>query len=338
MTFSVDLTAYRPQSEGYSAPLPRQAVAEDVEETPGAGIRINGDDDNGNSIPDYNDTSVSSENDLDEITVSIAPSTPPSGYEYVLTRTSSQLKVWQSSSKGTAVLDANNEAVLASGTQTLWVECNAAGSGFLQLKVRRTSDATIVASDQVSFYSFTSIVIALGGENQVPSDPIDPNHGVFEIAGNLYTLGYDVHMYDEDNVTSDGSGSVYNEVVSAIQKRDIHIVSIYGYSHGGGSTHDLAQRLDTNRASIGTFTFPYTAYIDAVKNSSDIDLNPEDRLPPATQYHVNYYETNLLPQGTSIPASNVNIDVGSGVSHTQIDDLPAVRSGVQDPLVARVTR
>ena len=57
-----------------------------------------------------------------------------------------------------------------------------------------------------------------------------------------------------------------------MQRRGIGIVSIFGYSHGGGSTHDLAERLDINRGSLGTFTMPYTAYIDGISNSSDIDI------------------------------------------------------------------
>ena len=153
-------------------------------------------------------------------------------------------------------------------------------------------------------------------------------------------MGYDVHMYDEDNVGSDGSGSVYNEVVRAIQSRGISVVAIFGYSHGGGSTHDLAQRLDSNRGSLGTFTFPYTAYIDGIRNSSDIDITSETRLPPGTLYHVNYYQRNdLFIRGNSVSGANVDVNVSdTGVVHTEIDDLETVRSGVQDPLVQHVSR
>ena len=192
------------------------------------------------------------------------------------------------------------------------------------------------------FYPFTTIVIALGGENQVPSDPPDPNHGVFNLAATLYAQGFDVHMYDEDNVNSSGAGSVYDEVVRAIQGRGIALVAIFGYSHGGGSTHDLAGLLDSNRASIGTFTFPYTAYIDGIRNSSDIDINSETRLPAATQYHVNYYQRNdFLIRGNSVPGANVDVNVtntpwGSGLVHTSIDDHPNVRDGVLTPLLQHV--
>lgn len=342
VSFQVSVTAFRPQSEAYGSPFQRQAVGAGVKEDPGAGVRINGDDDNNNGIPDSADSSVSGENDLVEVTLQVSPFPAPSGYEYVVSRTNPFMKVWQAQTKGTAILTANDEQVLNFTTSTLpvWVEGVSAGSGFLQLQARQAGGGAVVASDRVKMFSFSSIVIALGGENQVPSDPPDPNHGAFNIAANLYAMGYDVHMYDEDNVGSDGSGSVYNEVVHAIQSRGISVVAIFGYSHGGGSTHDLAQRLDDNRGSIGAFTFPYTAYIDSIRNSSDIDITSETRLPPATQYHVNYYQRNdLLIRGNSVPGANVDVNVSdTGVVHTEIDDLAIVRSGVQDPLVQHINR
>jgi len=340
-TFNVDLTAYRPMSEAYGAPFQRLAVAAAVEDSPGAGIRINGDDDDSDLTADIHDPSVGNENDLVELVVTVDPPTAPSGYEYVLARSTSALRVWQTATKGTAILDVNDDAVIVppGGTVSVWVEAAAATTGQIELRARRIADGSIEASDQVMFFTFTSVVIALGGENQVPSDPVDSNHGVFNIAKNLYGLGYDVHMYDEDNVSSSGAGAAYNEVVSAVQNRGISVVSIFGYSHGGGSTYDLTSRLNTNRASIGTFTIPYTAYIDGIRNSSDIDLNPENRLPPTTQYHVNYYQQNdALIRGTSVPGADVDVNVGTGINHSAIDDLPVVRSGVQDPLVLRVTR
>jgi hypothetical protein len=150
-------------------------------------------------------------------------------------------------------------------------------------------------------------------------------------------------MYDEDDVGSSGSGPAYDEVVRAVQRRGIGIVSIYGYSHGGGSTHDLAERLNNNRGSIGTFTIPYTAYVDAIENDSDIDIQSETRLPPSTGYHVNYYQRNdVFIKGNSVPGANVNVNVnnepwGGGLDHGACDDHPNVRAGVLDALVLRVS-
>lgn len=340
-SFVVDVTAYRPMSEGYGAPLARRAVPEAQEETPGAGIRINGDDDNSNSSQDFNDSSASNENDLIEVTLSVSPLTAPSGYEYVLVRSNPRLKVWPATSKGTPILGSNDEAVLtfSSSPRTVWVEYNAAGTTSLQLKVRRTANGSTKDVDSVNLYSFTSIVLALGGENQVPSNPINSDHGVFVIGENLYALGYDVHIYDEDNVGSDGYGGVYNEAVSAVRDRGVSALAVYGYSHGGGSTRDLIARLDLNRASIGYYTVPFTAYIDGVKNGSDIDLNSETRLPIFTQYHVNYYQRNFIPMGDSVAGANIDVNLTSaGAQHGNIDDRSDVRSTIQDSLVQRVFR
>ncbi len=62
------------------------------------------------------------------------------------------------------------------------------------------TNAASTGPDVLHFYPFNSVVIVLGGEDQVPSDPPNAEHGVFGIATDLYRNGYDVHMYDEDAV------------------------------------------------------------------------------------------------------------------------------------------
>ncbi len=349
-SFSIQATAYRQQSEGYGGPFQRLAVPDGLEVSPGAGIRNNGDDDNGNSIPDRDESgTVNGENDLIEVTLAVSPVTAPPGYEYALVRSNANIKVWNSSFKQLTVLGANDEQVLpfgGGGTMTVWVESPNGGAAGLELRARVAGGGSTMASDTIQFYPFTSIVIALGGEGQGPSDPPDSNHGVFNIAKSLYTMGYDVHMYDEDNVSSSGAGAAYNEVVSAVQRRGIGIVSIFGYSHGGGSTYDLAERLDINRASIGTFTMPYSAYVDAIENDSDIDIQSERRRPLASAYHVNYYQrSDLFIKGNSITTGGAEVDInvnntpwGGGLVHGEIDDHANVRSGVLDPLLLRVPR
>jgi cysteine-rich repeat protein len=344
---TLGITAFRPQTESYGAPFQRRAVPAGENVTPGVGVRINGDDDNNNGIADLLESPVSSENDLVELTLQVNPFPAPVGYEYAVQRSNGGIKVWSDAGKsGAPLLGANDDIALgfSAATRTVWVERLSAGDTLLELVARPVGGGGAVASSSVRLVAFTSIVIALGGENQVPSDPPDPNHGMFNIASTLYGLGYDVHMYDEDNVDSSGAGSVYDEVVRAVRSRGIGIVSIFGYSHGGGSTHDLANRLDVNRASIGTFTMPYTAYVDAIRNSSDIDIASETRLPPSTAYHVNYYQRNdFFIRGNSVPGSDVDINVtstpwGSGLDHGGIDDHPNVRDGVLQPLLVRVPR
>ena len=344
--FTLGITAFRPQTESYGAPFQRRAVPAGENLTPGVGVRINGDDDNNNGIADLLDGAVSSENDLVELTLQVSPFPAPVGYEYVVQRSNAGIKLWPDAGKaGPPLLGANDEIDLAfsGATRTVWVERLSAGDTVLQLVARPFGGGT-VASTSVRLFAFTSVVIALGGENQVPTDPPNSNDGMFNIASTLYGLGYDVHMYDEDHVDSSGAGTVYDEVVSAVSRRGIGIVSVFGYSHGGGSTHDLANRLDANRASIGTFTMPYTAYVDSIRNSSDIDIASETRLPPGTAYHVNYYQRNdAFIRGNSVPGANVDINVtstpwGSGLVHGGIDDHPNVRDGVLQPLLVRVPR
>jgi cysteine-rich repeat protein len=341
------ITAFRPQSESYGGPFQRRAVPAAENLVPGVGTRINGDDDNNNGIADHLDSSVSGENDLVELTLQATPSTAPPGFEYVLRRGNGAIKVWNGPGKGSpAVLDGNDETVIGvtGGTRTVWVERSSAGTTLLELLAQPAGGGSTVTGSSVQLFAFTSVIIALGGENQSPSDPPSSNHGMFNIASSLYGLGYDVHMYDEDDVSSSGAGAAYDEVVRAVSRRGIGIVSIFGYSHGGGSTHDLANRLNTNRASIGTFTFPYTAYVDGIRNSSDIDIASETRLPPSTAYHVNYYQRDdFFIRGNSVGGADVNVNVnstpwGSSLDHGAIDDHVNVRDGVLQPLLVRVPR
>jgi cysteine-rich repeat protein len=345
--FAVSMTAYRPQSERYGNPFQRLAVPAAEKMTPGVGIRFNGDDDNGNFLGDWNEANVNNENDLVEVSLTVSPVAAPAGYQYVLSRSNAAIRVWGDANKAFPTLDTNDDVILSFPGPTLnfWVEwLGGSPDTTLRLEARRIMGGTVIASDEARFVPFTSIVIALGGENQTPDDPPSGNDGMFNIAKTLYTMGYDVHMYDEDDVGSSGSGPVYDEVVRAVQGRGIGVVAIFGYSHGGGSTHDLAQRLNNNRGSIGTFSIDYTAYVDGIGNSSDIDITSETSLPPSTAYHVNYYQReDLFIRGNSVSGADVNVNVGNqpwggGVDHGSCDDYAEVRNGVLLPLLAHIAR
>ena len=153
-------------------------------------------------------------------------------------------------------------------------------------------------------------------------------------------------MYDEDAVPASGTGVVFDEVVSAVQDRGVTGVTIFGYSHGGGSTNDLAIRLDTPRDSIGTFTIEYTAYMDGIDNDSDIDTGAETQIPASTQFHDNYYERVCPPAfpfgpalcGNSIPGSDLDLNVnttpwGASLDHFDIDDAPEVLDGILNTIL-----
>lgn len=154
--------------------------------------------------------------------------------------------------------------------------------------------------------------------------------------------GYDVHMYDEDVVAwTDGSGTAYDEVVTAIQKRGVTEVAIFGYSHGGGATYELANRISRNTLPssdpdhlddiTNSFTISYTAYIDAITQET---TGAENRRPPMSSFHVNLYQTNTLASnGLTGGPSNGDDDFdvttrswGTGLDHFTIDD----NSNVQD--------
>ena len=140
-------------------------------------------------------------------------------------------------------------------------------------------------------------------------------------------------------VEADGSGAVYDEIVNAIQNRSVTNLALYGFSHGAGSIYDLSERLEANRSSIGDFELLFTGYIDAIENDSDVDLDPEVRLPIGTQYHVNYYQSSIFwwIWGDSVPGADVD-ELVTGVSHISITNDPVVQNGIHDPLVLLVPR
>jgi hypothetical protein len=333
---SANATAFRLQTNGpgYGVPFSRTPVPESEELTPGAGIRVNGDTE-----------SAAEENDLIEMELVVAPFPPPPGVEFVLRRSGSNLRVWNDSGMDTPLLVSASEAqiTLAGGIMSVWVEDTSSVAGeieFVPRDILRNADLT---SDTVHFYPFSGIVIALGGLGQVPTDPADNNHGTFQLAIELYGQGYDVHMFDEDSVSTDGSGLAYDEVVSAVQNRGINQVAIYGYSYGGGSTYDLAERLDNNQAAIGLHNLVFTAYIDSVENDS-LGLQ-ETRRPLGSQFHVNYYQGgSLFEDGgldggpTDPPGADFELNVDDPTpthTHYTIDDDSVVLNGIATRLASR---
>jgi len=122
-------------------------VAEDDEETEGAYVHYNIDNDNGNTdggdpVADYTETGpVTGENDLKPATAALSPLVPTGG-TVALKASSEGIKVWKSPSKGA------DNAVLTSGTEKTWDlsnqsqrdEFNAARSN---LRVEGCTDGTV---------------------------------------------------------------------------------------------------------------------------------------------------------------------------------------------------
>jgi hypothetical protein len=335
-----NLTGYRPQTEGpgYGSPFAKTPVPWQKETDPGVGIRFNGDDDDADGTADYdpNDTSIAGENDLIEVNVAFAA---PPGVQYRLLASNQNIRGWAGSDKsGVFHLDGNYILTSPGNFWIEWVQPDVTQAADLRVRVYDGTHGNFVfVGDRLHFYPFTSVVIVLGGESQVPADPVNfpGDHGMFQTAIDEYRNGYDVHMYDEDEAGIWGEGAAYDEVVTAINDRGLTDVAIMGYSHGGGSTHNLAWRLEQNTIPGGLtdianpFVVPYTAYVDAIV---DHDTSAENRRPPLSAFHCNQYQQNSWLKGGP---SNGNDDLDRshlGVSHTTIDD----HSAVTDLLKARL--
>jgi hypothetical protein len=305
IVFAGNMTAFRPQT----VPFQRRAVPENEEETPGVGIRVNGDDNDSNLI---------------EVQIKIVKELKDQGVEYVLRRSNTKIKVWEDQKKEKVILEGNNESTVFADTdtdeKTVWVESVEAGSTWLELAMRSAFDESLIMTDRIYFFSFLSTLIILGGEFQTPSDPPESEHGVFQIATDLYRMGYDVHMYpiDKEIVDTDGAGGAYDEIVSTIKKRGVKKIAIIGYSHGGGGTHDLSTHLDNSRDSIGNFDISYTAYIDAIVHSYDSSTTEaENRRPPGSLFHLNYYQK----RGSDSCKAGLLEITGGAMDVKQADDI-----------------
>jgi hypothetical protein len=293
----VDMTAYRPQSpDAANYPLredfPRTAVPDDKEESPGAGIRANGMDVDENLI---------------EVVLVREPASA-SGVSYFIKRQNSKLKVWEDSSRTTVLLDSTDEADITSKTfpLTLWVEYPYSMGDPAPVECElyfeaRDSGGTVVDDDKVLFYPFKSAVIGLSGEDW-PAYGTGPfpaaDNGFYQLSKKLYEEGYDVHYFDEDAVScapNAGMGEALTQLMVSFIHRHVRECAIFGTSHGGGSTHDLADVVNT---SISGMSIPFTAYSDGLRNfepslmmTSQASDAPETRKPPGSGYHVNFYQT-----------------------------------------------
>jgi hypothetical protein len=329
-----------------SEPFTRLAVSEEDEVISGIGIRLNGDDDDEDNLPDYSDDIVVNENDLIEVTVMVAGL--PAGSTLQLARSAASLRIWSSATKGTGVLVDEESVTLAllTGETTLFAELVAMNTADLTVSVVDTMSGNVLASDVLRFRPFRSLVIALDGEFLTPSDPPSGlNSGIAEMSIVLRMLGYDAHMYVENVVDPTGAGELYDEIVSAVQERGVTELACIGFSHGGGSCYDVLAKLKAD--GIEGFTVPFTAYIDGISNASDLTILPEDRLPIDSEYHVNFFQTNFFTPlwiwGTSIPDAEVNVNVnnttwGAGVLHITITQVEEVQLGILVPLVNEVPR
>ena len=316
----VEMTAYRPQTEeaGYGQPFLRREVPDSLEEIPGAGIRENGSLNEG-----------SNEKDLIEVKLNVAPLGLPC---VLLRRTNLNIKVWDSYDKGNlllGILDHETEIVVNSSPISVWVESPMGGSDDLEIVVKPGS--TDVCSDKVHFYPFTSVVVIFEGEFGIPSDL--PSQGIGELAVDMYENGYDVHWYDEPDITKspNSENTAINEISNAVTFRDVSSVALIGYSHGGGSVYNVSDAM-----TGGDLVF--SAYIDAIQQPF-LSILAMNTRPVSSDYHVNYYQVAnandapffldgmaCTPTG---PGWEVNVDYPVVTEeHTSIDDAELVKTGI----------
>jgi hypothetical protein len=332
MAADANLVAFRPVTDYINYAL--HPVVDTLESDPqrGPGIRVDGDDDNANGVADYLDKATAASGDNDLVRVDALGT----GTSFSVAWTGS-LAVWSSPTKAIAIV---NGATIAED-QSLWVEYTSqtqsvGSSTALTLTV---TDGTTTATDNVVFHSFKSVVIAIGGNTQDPSKVGDPNLGTFTMGATLYDQGYDVHLYAHNQVSSTGKGAAYDEVVSAVLKRNVDNVAIFGYSWGGGATYDLTNALSTTTTlAPAGYKLQYTAYVDGIRHGS---LSAETRKPVGTAFHDNYFQRKdwLLKGNTIAGASNTNVTLtawGKSLVHTTIDDSSTLQSLLVGNLVARV--
>jgi hypothetical protein len=325
------LTPYTPQTQ-YIVPM---EIPEANWKENGVGIRRNGDYDSGNTLPDWSlGTATSQENDLIRLDIAVSTAT---GIEYKIrtSATAPNVRLWDSALKGGYPVHTVTSGSVVAASKTVYAEYTSSGNAAVtfELVAILTATGQELYTEEIVFQPFNSMIVVLGGEFQVPNDPVNSpgNHGIFDWAIARYREGYNVYMYDEDDCSGYGVGATYNDIVNSINNHRIQNIAIAGYSHGGGSTYGLSWRLNENVAGRLTditrsFNVVLTAYIDAVQ---DYTASPETRRPLLSQSHVNFYQLNswhLYGGATvAVPAvgttENHHIDPnGSLIGHGNIDD------------------
>lgn len=229
-------------------------------------------------------------------------------------------------------------------TVTIFVEWITEGHGIDPLQLVNATTSALL--DTIRFHTFHSAVVTLGGEFQTPTPDLPPNnHGIFKMATELYNEGFDVRIYDEDDVDIDGSGVVFDELRNSINNQGYTEVALLGYSHGGGSVYDLSLLLmQESTPPFGTiiqpFTISMTSYIDAIETGTTLS---ENRRPELSEYHLNQFQMNGIAL-VGVPTADSellddDIDVSSGgLVHQTIDDNMDVLNLVAFKVRQKVTR
>jgi hypothetical protein len=332
-----DAKAFRPQNAIF-----REEVPESEEHL--VGIRPNTDFDPG------------SEDDLIETVLGLGA--VPEGTELVVTRSNAGIRLHKTKfADGDLFAGGNSRTLDASGTY--WVEyVGTGGAAQLTLTLRDSLHGTGACTDSLVFRPLTSIVVVILGHGQVAMYPPDPSSkapGTIHMARELYSEGYDVHLFEEDSVDypwglglfgSEGTGRAFDTVENAINNQSITNVAIFGYSHGGGSTYWLSKAL-RNALTAGTlaaYDLRFTAYLDAIERGS---AAAEQRHPISSGFHTNQFQTNdQFLVGESVPGAADNLDrshltigpLAQPIDHFSLVNHPDVQNLLLERLRSRVNK
>ncbi len=325
-------------------------VPDHLEETPGVGIRRR------DSILAPGQPGDSE--DMVELKVDLGGLlSPPVGVKWFLTRDDESLQVWTATMMagpqvGGEVFEPGElekECLVAPGK--LWVENVESGWSAISLEDRDAETDEVVAQDRVVFHTFQSVVMVLAGESGLPFIGNALAQGTTDLAMKIALDGYNVRLRAEEDVGFNGLGTAYDVIKRDVDRRSIEHLAIIGYSHGGGATHDLANRLAI-APPASPFSLRQTAYIDAIKqgpNPTDKDLEtaPEIRLPPGTLRHINLWQTgDAILQGAAVPGSVIDINVnaptpigwGFSLIHKTIDDDGSIHADIKLEVITNVPR
>jgi hypothetical protein len=218
---------------------------------------------------------------------------------------------------------------------TVWVEWAASVHGSANLTAKGSQGGDL---DTLTFHTFRSVAIVVGGFNQTPADPPADGDGFFQIAIDLYRSGWDAHMYaqshvafppdpNDPNAPAVGTGDAYDEVVNAVENRHVEFVGIVGFSWGGGAIYNLADGLAQSGTGV---ELRYTAYLDAITRGL---FFAETRRPPGSVYHANHFQENGFLHGAAMQEDERDEQQNhNGTDHSDLDDTAAIRNLIRDGL------
>lgn len=246
----------------------------------------------------------------------------------VIKRSTNLLNVYGAKDATSPILTSGSETIVSTSNappKSYWVECTDTLTTANIEFFLRSAGGQDVKLKTLPFRSFTTVVCALSGE--VFNTPTNAaNQGTYDISEALYLEGYNIAYYPESSETR-----AAQELKDQRAKCGIAKIGVFGWSHGGGSTYNLA-------LALGQVAF--TGYIDAIAQGW---TSAEDRYPTGSAYHFNYYQRNwftyppLAGDKTNPPGANKEKDLSSTTDHFSIVVDPSVQADIKASLKSQIS-